>query len=76
MRFVQSSAIILCGVIILLTAGCARNVYKEVYVPTKCQITPTPKPTYTGKLEKDLQNILIYDEVIQKDLEFCTQGTK
>ena len=49
--------------------------YKEVYVPTKCDIQTTPKPTYTGKLEKDLQNILIYDEVIQKDLEFC-RGTK
>lgn len=76
MRFVQSSVCVFCGVIVLFCTGCTRNVYKEVYVPTKCQITPTPKPKPTGKLEKDLQQILIYDELIQKDLEFCTQGTK
>ncbi len=55
--------------------GCTRTLYKEVYVPTKCEVPATPKPTYTGKLEEDLRNLLIYDEVIQKDLEFCTQGT-
>lgn len=62
--------------LVLCATGCAtQTLYKEVYVPTKCEIPHTPKPNYTGNLEEDLRNLLIYDEVIQKDLEFCTQGT-
>ena len=57
----------------LVFCACStRTITQEVVIPTKCTITPTPKPAYTGDLQKDLRNILVYDEMIQRDLEFCT----
>ncbi|TLD80183.1 hypothetical protein LS68_008165 [Helicobacter sp. MIT 05-5293] len=57
----------------LLFCACStRTITQEVLIPTICTITPPPKPTYTGDVQKDLKNILIYDEMIQRDLHFCT----
>ena len=47
------------------------RIYEEVKVPIKCNIEPTAKPTYSNNLELDLQNILIYDELLQADLKAC-----
>lgn len=57
---------------LFLLCGCTTmRIYEEVKVPIKCNIEPTPKPTYSNNLELDLQNILIYDELLQADLKVC-----
>lgn len=44
---------------------------QEVLIPIKCDITPPQKPAYTGDVRQDLKNILIYNEILQRDLDFC-----
>lgn len=60
----------------ILLIGCAskeRIVYKQVNTPIKCDIAPPLKPKYTGILIKDLTNLLIYAEQLERDLAFCTK---
>lgn len=69
-------AILSLPVIIMLT-GCSlepRIEYKEKLVPVKCKIQKTQVPAYTGDLNIDIPNILVYTEVLEKDIEFCTTG--
>ncbi|WP_300859995.1 hypothetical protein [uncultured Helicobacter sp.] len=57
---------------LFLLCGCIpMRIYEEVKVPIKCNIEPTAKPTYSNNLELDLQNILIYDELLEADLKAC-----
>ena len=57
----------------LLFVGCSPSViYEEVKIPIKCNIHKTQKPIYSNDIEQDITNILIYNEVLQNDLEVCT----
>lgn len=48
--------------------------YREKLVPVKCNIQKTKLPAYTGVLEQDIPNILVYTEILEKDIEFCRKG--
>ncbi|WP_257875389.1 hypothetical protein [Helicobacter sp. 12S02232-10] len=53
-------------------SSCASSVrYQKVYIPTQCQIQKQERPVKSGDLIKDLKAILIYTELIEKDLNFC-----
>lgn len=61
--------------ICLLFVGCASNVvYRPTYIPTKCQIDLPKKPQKLGNEVKDIQNILIYTELLEFNLKFCIEG--
>ncbi|WP_382262487.1 hypothetical protein [Helicobacter baculiformis] len=57
-----------------LLSGCApRVVYKNVYVPTRCNLPMPARPHQDlGTLEY-LKALLIYTESLERDLRFCTQ---
>lgn len=60
--------------LVLIFNACAYNtetIYKEVKIPVKCNIKRMPKPQYSNDLLKDLQNILIYSDLIENNLNFC-----
>lgn len=61
-------------ILLLSFTGCSLK-YKEVKVPTKCNIEQ-PKPPYTFQPvdEKYLEEVLIYNEKITSDLDFCING--
>lgn len=61
----------------LLLTGCAfkeRIVYQDVLVPTKCKVKETKRPVkHENETELTyLKKILIYTEVLEKDLRYCT----
>ncbi len=54
--------------------GCTpRVVYKEVYIPTKCQIVRPARPSKDLEVLEYLRELLAYTEELEKDLEFCTK---
>lgn len=61
---------------VLAITACAEPavVYREVKVPVQCQIDKQNRPAYTGSLMEDFQNMLIYSEIIERDLDFCRTG--
>ena len=70
----MKTIISLCIIFFLLLSGCAYNtetIYKEVKIPVKCNIKRMGKPTYKGDLMLDLQNLLIYSDLIENNLDFC-----
>ncbi|WP_163499834.1 hypothetical protein [Helicobacter suis] len=62
-----------------MLSGCMR-VYKPVYIPTSCKIPKRSRPTLTAPtLAEDISELLIYTELLEEDLNFCTKelhGTK
>lgn len=65
-------AIILSFSILLI--GCSsRVVYQDVYIPTKCTIKKEPRPKYEDDVEKNIENILIYNDTIAEQLKFCSE---
>ncbi|WP_324725851.1 hypothetical protein [Helicobacter felis] len=57
-----------------LLSGCVR-VYKPVYVPTKCQIPKLERPALgSSSLAQNIKALLIYTELLEKDLDFCREG--
>ena len=69
--------LMICAVFAMVFAGCstAQVEYVEKKVPVKCEVKKTQLPAYTDDPLVDVPNILIYTEVIEEDLRFCTQGT-
>lgn len=59
-----------------ILAGCTSTIEvpKEVKVPVKCQVTKTTPPIDTGDVELNNKHILIYTEILKRDLDFCTDG--
>ncbi len=58
----------------LLFGGCVR-VYKPVYIPTKCQIPKIERPALASPiLSENIKALLIYAELLEKDLAFCREG--
>ncbi|WP_324725783.1 hypothetical protein [Helicobacter felis] len=51
------------------------RVYKPVYVPTKCQIPKLERPALgSSSLAQNIKALLIYTELLEKDLDFCREG--
>lgn len=60
---------------IYMFIGCAQRViYKDVYIPTKCDISIPQSPILSGDLVSDFANALEHSEILEKDLEFCVKG--
>lgn len=60
---------------IYMFIGCAQRViYKDVYIPTKCDISIPQSPTLNGDLVSDFAKALQHSEILEKDLEFCVKG--
>lgn len=62
--------------VVLAFTACAEPsiVYREVKVPVQCQIDKQDRPSYTGSLMEDFRSMLIYAEIIERDLDFCRTG--
>lgn len=60
-------------IISVVFIGCAepRVVFKEVYIPTKCDIPKRERPAKGSNISKYLTDILIYTEGLENDLNFC-----
>lgn len=65
----------------VILIGCSNTIEipKEVYIPVKCKVTKTTKPTLTNQLDElnfkkiyeDNTSIMIYSEIISNDLNYC-----
>lgn len=63
-------------VLVLMLQGCAKKqvVYKDVYIPIKCDIEIPKRPKLTGELVNDYKNALQHSELLESDLIFCVKG--
>lgn len=70
-------------IIAICSISCSNviEVPKEVYIPVKCKIDKTHSPINKAQDENDYEGIrlnndaiLIYTEIIEKDIEFCREG--
>lgn len=73
-HFIRSIIFVIFGIAL---TGCSTSQveYVEKKVPVKCEVKKTQLPAYADDPLVDVPNILIYTEVIEEDLRFCTQGT-
>lgn len=60
---------------LVLNACAPRIVYQKVYIPTKCQITPTKRPSKDLGVLEYLQELLIYTEQLELDLQHCIDNS-
>lgn len=67
---------ILTGVLFIGCAPQTRVVYKDVYIPIKCDASLPDKPAQTRDLARDLANILIYTEILERNLRYCMNSDK
>lgn len=56
---------------IFLSSCYGMKEYEQVFIPSACDVPKREKPKKTGVLIEDIRAILIYDEIISKDLSFC-----
>ena len=62
-------------ILIYMFIGCAQRViYKDVYIPTKCDISIPQSPILSGDLVSDFVKALEHSELLERDLEFCVKG--
>lgn len=55
-------------------SGCMR-LYKPVYIPTKCNVPKLERPALDSPLvSANIKALLIYTELLEKDLDFCRKG--
>ena len=62
----------------LCFTSCSKVVYKDVYIPTKCNIEMPKKPRFYEPKNLNeyillLKDTLEYSEKLEKSLQFCTQ---
>lgn len=57
--------------IALSSAGCSLSHPQQAAIVVRCEIHTEP-PVKTGVLEDDLDAILVYTELLKKDLEACS----
>ena len=55
----------------LLLSGCARVVYEEVLIPTKCNVAKRERPSKSGKVSVDVKAIFAYTQALERDLKMC-----
>lgn len=66
------NALILSAIALFVLTACAGKCeLKEVLVPTKCPVSPKPRPIFTGDVVSDLKQTLIYTELLEADLKVC-----
>lgn len=66
---------VFCIFCIVTFKGCAKRVvYRETYIPIKCDVEIPAKPKLSGDLVSDYSNALQHSEILEKDLEFCVKG--
>ncbi|WP_240446417.1 hypothetical protein [Helicobacter pylori] len=54
--------------------GCAKKIiYQQVKIPVKCDIVLPSRPSERLEGLEYLKELLIYTELLEKDLNFCTQ---
>ncbi len=54
--------------------GCAKKIiYKQVKIPVKCDVVLPTRPSEHLEGLEYLKELLIYAELLEKDLKFCTQ---
>ncbi|ANT42917.1 hypothetical protein JT135_04995 [Helicobacter pylori] len=55
-------------------SACAKKIiYREVKVPTKCDIELPSRPSEHLETLEYLRALLIYTETLENDLKFCTK---
>lgn len=60
---------------LFLIVGCADKQKEAVYIPTKCKIAMPKKPMPKDSTSKSVIEVLKYSEALEKDLEFCVNGS-
>ena len=61
-------------VFFLVACSSKKVVYKDVYIPTKCDIEMPKKPTFNGDILHDIKEALKHSEMLEKSLNFCIKG--
>lgn len=63
----------ICFFTLFFLSACAQKqvIYKEVKVPIKCDIPKREKPSKKSNNILYLKEVLIYAELLEKDLDFC-----
>lgn len=67
---------LMCFMLILLNlfiCGCATTkvAYKQVYIPTKCDVPKRERPQKSTNIIETLKSILVYTMTLEKDLQIC-----
>lgn len=65
---------VLCICIIALNGCAKRVVYKETYIPIKCDVQIPTRPSLSGDLVSDFVKALEHSELLERDLTFCVNG--
>lgn len=61
--------------IILIFNGCAtRTIYQPTNIPVKCDIDLPKRPTKHNNEVENIKNLLIYTELLEVNLKFCTNN--
>ncbi|MGL2755565.1 hypothetical protein ACQJ8V_07650 [Helicobacter pylori] len=65
----------LACVLVISFSACAKKViYREVKVPIKCDIEIPTRPSEHLEALDYLRALLIYTEMLENDLKFCTKN--
>lgn len=67
--------VIFAIIALFLIVGCADKQKEAVYIPTKCKIAMPKKPMPKDSTSKSVIEVLKYSEALEKDLEFCVNGS-
>ncbi len=67
--------VIFAIIALFLIVGCADKQKEAVYIPTKCKIAMPKKPIPQDSTSKSVIEVLKYSESLEKDLEFCVNGS-
>lgn len=66
---------ILCFLMLILLSGCSQRViYKDVLVPTKCDVEMPKRPILSGDVLLDIKEALKHSEILESNLRFCIKG--
>lgn len=67
--------VIFAIIALFLIVGCADKQKEAVYIPTKCKIAMPKKPMPQDSTSQSVIEVLKYSEALEKDLEFCVNGS-
>ena len=67
--------VMLMFIFMFFVLGCADKQKEAVYIPTKCKIAMPKKPMPKDSTSKSVIEVLKYSEALEKDLEFCVNGS-
>lgn len=62
-------------IVIILSACAPRVEYKQVLIPTKCEIQMPTRPTFSDSFAPyNIRDLLIYTQELESALKFCTKN--